>query len=199
MVLAGSVLAAQGAMAQAQTLTPAQRAEVQQMIAAERETMRAEVTRVICEEAARESVALPSSCKGTPPAPMKAVQTPSAEARVAETPVATFNRVMTNALGPLANATIDSPVDNGRNRFEFSAGKESNRATLRWNRDVSAADPGDNKTFSSFSVAFSAPVAEEGDTSLATLDGMGQSSEIAFRYTRMHARLTNPFGPKGAV
>lgn len=208
MVIA-SLLVSQSVHAQ-DVFTAEQRAEIERIVRSDREQVRDEVERAICAELAREG-ATPQTCKdrrsaitGAAPEDKKTLVSPSVRDGDAQSGPLPSGPPGSKFFGPTESAMIDSSVDGGRNRFAISAASESNRASVRLNRNRSWGEKNgeaEDKFFSNFSATFSAPIDKQSSyTNLATLDGFANSSEVALRYTKMYATgARNPFGAGGSV
>lgn len=207
MLLAWAVLSCADLMAQEQpsSLTPAQRSEVEAMIARDRADVRSEVKKELCGDLASLKIMLPScASEASQPSLAEAAApgstsslTPQAEDRTKRTNFSSGEFFGTSPAG-----TIDSSVDRAgdSNRFVLSASDGNSRASFRATRTVSKtqtkqdgsdADSNESKggkwrSFSTYSATFSAPLEKGGKPSaLATLDGFANSSELALRYSKL--------------
>ncbi len=187
------------------SLTPAQRLEVEAMIAKGRAEERFEVKRELCSDLASLKIVLPSCAS-------EAGQPSPAEVAISGSTSSQTQRAADNAGGATFSSgaffgtspagTIDSNVDRAgdSNRFVLSASDGSSRASFRATRTVSKTqtkqdgtdvdsrgkEGGKWRSFSTYSATFSAPLEKGGKpTSLATLDGFANSSELALRYSKL--------------
>jgi hypothetical protein len=81
------------------------------------------------------------------------------------------------------DSTIDRDAGNAQSKFEITATTESSKASINVSRDISAATNNGVGTFSSLSLALSAPVSKTGSTTnIATLDGFANSSTLTVGY-----------------